>query len=627
MENINQQLIDKLDLIQNVPEWSEERQNWKRISNVSWTKLPSITQLDEINPSNNIVIRPTPRMIDVDLDNKYAVLLAPEFFPTNLMTFGRNGVGHIVHEVSDADNVPVGYNVKALEFPHPDLPKPTILELRVNRCYSVLQGKLDNAPDGVARIGVVNKYAEALPFHELETKFYTMGVLIAMAVACDGVGARNKFIVHAVGEFKRLKFTVELSMDLIVGWLKLIDRHDAVEESKKSIRGLYKKKDKYTTLDELDDWTHGMKANFRSWLKKIAPVQVEKDEEDRSFKPLELHDGASLFETEFSPINWVVPDLLPAGLTILASRPKVGKSWFALGLAKAVCNGLQFLGRDVLRGDVLYGALEDSPRRINSRLHMMNFSNNMKFPSFFYDSEKLSDGLEPQLLHWLNTVKDPRLIIIDTMIKAQGHKLKGGMNAYEWDSKMLTAIQKIAIENNICILLVHHTKKKKDDDPFDDISGSTGIQGISDTLLHIQVTRGDTSQVPTLQVIGRDIEEQNIAIKLDTSTFEWEDLGDPTNASLPEMDRNILHGVDAVITAKEKEIGGSSSAHMSKFEASPVEVHRVLVKEGKIKDIDDNANTMQNYKKKMQRMTQSKKGEPSYLFSGLKKGYYKLPPF
>jgi len=33
---------------------------------------------------------------------------------------------------------------------------------------------------------------------------------------------------------------------------------------------------------------------------------------------------------EFPPINWIVDDILPEGLTILAGKPKLGKSWSEL---------------------------------------------------------------------------------------------------------------------------------------------------------------------------------------------------------------------------------------------------------------------------------------------------------
>ena len=38
MTTINQQIIEKLNIIQNVPEWNDARKNWKRISKVQMLK-------------------------------------------------------------------------------------------------------------------------------------------------------------------------------------------------------------------------------------------------------------------------------------------------------------------------------------------------------------------------------------------------------------------------------------------------------------------------------------------------------------------------------------------------------------------------------------------------------------
>ncbi len=74
-----------------------------------------------------------------------------------------------------------------------------------------------------------------------------------------------------------------------------------------------------------------------------------------------------LAEQTFPETLWVVPDLLPEGLTLLAAKPKLGKSWLALGLALAVASGGVALGKvPVNQGAVLYLALEDSPKRLPS---------------------------------------------------------------------------------------------------------------------------------------------------------------------------------------------------------------------------------------------------------------------
>jgi RecA-family ATPase len=60
------------------------------------------------------------------------------------------------------------------------------------------------------------------------------------------------------------------------------------------------------------------------------------------------------------------------GLTILAGKGKIGKSWLALGIAIAVASGGYALGSiKVEQGDVLYLALEDNERRLQKRLRQL----------------------------------------------------------------------------------------------------------------------------------------------------------------------------------------------------------------------------------------------------------------
>lgn len=63
----------------------------------------------------------------------------------------------------------------------------------------------------------------------------------------------------------------------------------------------------------------------------------------------------------------IVEDLLLAGLTLLASAPKVGKSWLAYQFAVAVATGGEVLGKRASQGDVLYLALEDGEYRAHTR--------------------------------------------------------------------------------------------------------------------------------------------------------------------------------------------------------------------------------------------------------------------
>src|SRR5262249_18016180 len=82
-----------------------------------------------------------------------------------------------------------------------------------------------------------------------------------------------------------------------------------------------------------------------------------------------IFTAATLRAMQFKVIQYVVPGLFPEGLTILAGKPTIGKSWLALDIALAVAGGRYVLG-DIqpTQGDVLYAALEDNQRRLWKRI-------------------------------------------------------------------------------------------------------------------------------------------------------------------------------------------------------------------------------------------------------------------
>ena len=48
------------------------------------------------------------------------------------------------------------------------------------------------------------------------------------------------------------------------------------------------------------------------------------------FEPI---DAQTLLSTPLPPVRWLIPDLLPAGLALLAGASKSGKSWLCLWLS------------------------------------------------------------------------------------------------------------------------------------------------------------------------------------------------------------------------------------------------------------------------------------------------------
>src|SRR5262249_52909992 len=82
-----------------------------------------------------------------------------------------------------------------------------------------------------------------------------------------------------------------------------------------------------------------------------------------------LITAAELQTKQFAPVRIVVPGLIPEGVTIVAGKPKIGKSFLALDVCIAVAGDRFVLGEiKPVQGDALYLALEDNERRLKKRI-------------------------------------------------------------------------------------------------------------------------------------------------------------------------------------------------------------------------------------------------------------------
>lgn len=83
--------------------------------------------------------------------------------------------------------------------------------------------------------------------------------------------------------------------------------------------------------------------------------------------------------------------------------------------------------------------------------------------------------------------------------------------------------------------MVHHTRKQPANDKYDAISGTTGIMGGSDGILLMQ-KKDRTSLEATIDVTGRDQQDQILHIKKDAKTLIWnlEKLESPIHEEDPD---------------------------------------------------------------------------------------------
>jgi hypothetical protein len=233
--------------------------------------------------------------------------------------------------------------------------------------------------------------------------------------------------------------------------------------------------------------------------------------------------AAALMEKQFDPVNLVIPGLLAEGAWILAGPPKLGKSWLCLDFGLALASGRPVFGTiPVRQGDVLYLPLEDSERRLKSRLLKKGIRNAPERLTLATEWPGLDDGCIAELEAWADAVEHPSLIIIDVLKMVRG-VTRANETVYDADYRALTGLASFARRRGIAVLIVHHTRKMAADDPLESISGTNGLTGAADGVMVLKRDIGTGNCL--LYVRGRDIEESETAIRFQRDIGTWQRLG------------------------------------------------------------------------------------------------------
>lgn len=245
-----------------------------------------------------------------------------------------------------------------------------------------------------------------------------------------------------------------------------------------------------------------------------------------------------LMGEELAPVRWVVPGLIPEGVSVLASKRKLGKSWLVFALAIAVGAGGRWLGQSVEQGEALYLALEDSKRRLQDRGRKLLMG--APAPSgVFYELTwpLLSAGGLERLDGWLRAHSAARVVIIDVLARVKTAPAKWA-DPYLHDYSVVSGLKHLADRYHVGIVLTHHARKADATDVFDAVHGSTGLTAAADTLMVLSRARGEREA--QLAVTGRDAEEATYALRFAPATGTWELLGDAAEVGVSREAQEVV---------------------------------------------------------------------------------------
>jgi len=269
------------------------------------------------------------------------------------------------------------------------------------------------------------------------------------------------------------------------------------------------------------------------------------------------YSAEELFTMVIPETRWAIKDLLPAGLGILAGRPKLGKSWMALQMCITVAQGGDFLGFSCEGGEAVYLALEDGKKRLQSRMKtLLQGARPPRGLTFYNEWRPLDHGGLEDLDALLASRPDLLLLVIDTWQKVRPIAKPRGASAYEVDYAEAGKLKSLADRHGCSLLLIHHLRKSDPSatggDILEKVNGSTGITGAADSILILDRCRNTADA--ELHVTGRDIQEGVHALVKDTNSQRWSYSGDGSVLARTPEQQKVLDAIKQLIEASPKDV-------------------------------------------------------------------------
>jgi hypothetical protein len=264
---------------------------------------------------------------------------------------------------------------------------------------------------------------------------------------------------------------------------------------------------------------------------------------------------------QFTPVRWLMSGLIPEGLTLLAGKPKLGKSWLALDACIAVATGGTCLGATAIQGDVLYLALEDNQRRLQRRMQKLCSASWPANLTLATEWPRVDQGGLADMAAWADSVQRPVLIVCDTLAKVKPLSKTRG---YDEDYLALSELQRFSGARGIPILVIHHERKMAADDPLDRVSGTLGLTGAADSVVSI----ARSNKGVTFYIRGRDVEETEKAIEFDAAACRWRMLGNASEIQRTNERKLIVDALKHTKLAGPKllaELTGISHANVKQL--------------------------------------------------------------
>ena len=452
-----------------------------------WTEL-RLTEADvpqHFSDGQNVGIllgEPSGGLVDIDLDCEEALVLAEAFLPPTDSVFGRKSTP-ASHWLYMADPLPDTEKFQFIDDVEGKRITTMLVEFRSTGGQTVFPPSTH--PSGESIAWEHNGEPAIVDGHSLRSQVAQLAAAALLVRHWPNVnGSRQDIALALAGGLLRGGWDEEEVAEFIgivaetAGDEETAKRAKAAEFTARSLA-----QDRPTTgwptLAELIG--ERVVERVCQWLgmqRERSNGQSAKAEARHKERPMWL-TAREFVSQQPEDVQWLWDGYIaPGNVTLLASRPKCGKTTLEFHLLAAISNGRDFLGRSTRRAKVLL--LSEEPNNLIRR----------RLANLGLESDDLLIAKRSDIPNW-----DDALGVAQDAIRSQGVRLVSvdtlgsfwGIDQENEAGKVLAALQPLvdlAQREGVAVLLLHHLRKSPGSEGTAS-RGSSALVGASDIIVEI----------------------------------------------------------------------------------------------------------------------------------------------
>jgi hypothetical protein len=442
---------------------------------------------------------------DVDLDSREALIAFPDFAPETGLIFGRASKprSHWFYRVD-----PPCRSVRYID----PVDHQTLLEFRCLKTDGTV-GLQTIVPPSVHPSGEPIEFTRGFEGEAANVDAEELGAAVrrTAAVALLGrhwpqaQGGRHDAFLALAGGMARAKWPIAEALQLMAALYRVLwPANPELAAAEREVESTYRR---YEEGHEITGLPHLLKLadpaaakQAIKWLRLWQEPKPAPRQDTAGFTFTSLHD---LLNEPEEKIAWLLDGMLPAGgLSLLAGKPKAGKSTLARCLAVAAARGEVFLDRATVKGPVLYLGLEEKRSEVRKHFEALGATGEELIQVHIAPAPAQAVLAAQRAIE----LHKPVLVIIDPLLKFARVK---DANDYAQVTAALEPVLTLARESGAHLMLVYHAGKSPKSDLIDSALGSTAFAGAVDTVLVYK--RTDQYRIlGTVQRYGADLPETEI---------------------------------------------------------------------------------------------------------------------